>query len=248
MKHNVDSMKPVLLVDISMNNYANIVFNTLLKYDKTLPEGKRNAYFIYKYKELENKYFKKFFRTVFEVEKEIAGFDMEDLTYKIMDSFEDNIKKDLDEIEKILENFIEPDKNDPDNAVLLRKIQMNSIMLQLAKRLNEIYNQKKDFNIIQMLELNTLMTEKVDDRKLKKEYSRQDFDEAVQTLVNKIRDYKYDTDTEMENLRRTDPAERGRIPDGGLSVITGTVEQVKKAVLAAENIRSARWNYGRRNL
>jgi len=195
MIFNVDSLKPVLLIDISMNNYANIVFNKLLEYDKLLPDGQHNNYYIYMYKDYEHRFMKKFFRCVEATQKELGGeMSIEDISYDIMDSFEAHIKENLDKVENELEKFLDEDKNDPDNIFLLRKIQMNAIMLQMALKLNEIYNKKKESTITRLFELNTLMIGKVDDRKIKRKYSTAEFDKAVQELVNKVKTYRYERD------------------------------------------------------
>lgn len=201
MIFNVDSLKSVLLIDISMNNYTNVIFNILLKYDSILPEGIRNAYYIYKYKEFEHQYMKKFFRIISIVEnQEKYDYSIEDISYDIMDSFEKNIKEDFNTIENILKDFLEPDTNDPDNIFLLRKMQMNSIILQLANRMNEIYNQKKDSMIKQMFDINTRIIGKIDDRKNKKEYQCKELDIAIKNLIKKIKSYKYESSIKMENL------------------------------------------------
>ncbi len=195
MIFNVDSLKPVLLIDISMNNYANIVFNKLLEYDKLLPDGQHNNYYIYMYRDYEHRFMKKFFRCVEATQKELGGeMSIEDISYDIMDSFEAHIKESLDKVENELEKFLDEDKNDPDNIFLLRKIQMNAIMLQLAMKLNQIYNRKNESMIVKLFEINTLMIGKIDDRKIKRQYSTKDFDAAVQSLVNKIKFYMYERD------------------------------------------------------
>lgn len=192
MERNIDSMKPILLVDISMNHYANIVFNTLQKYDDTIPEGSRNLYFIRKYRDLEHHYMKKFFRICSDVDKMTNSECSEDIAYMLMDEFEEALTPYLDKVEEEIGAFLDPDTNDPDNIFLLRKIQMNSVMLQLAIQLNKIYNKKNDSTLCSMFEINTLMTEKIDDRKIKKDYSTEGIDKAIQELVNKVKTYKYE--------------------------------------------------------
>lgn len=195
MIFNVDSLKPVLLIDISMNNYANIVFNKLLEYDKLLPDGQHNNYYIYMYKDYEHRFMKKFFRCVDATQKALGGtMSIEDISYDMMDSFEEYVKQDLINVEDELEKFLDEDKNDPDNIFLLRKIQMNSIMLQLAMKLNRIYNRKSESIIDRLFKINTLMTGKIDDRKIKREYSTENFNAAVLSLVNRIKSYQYERD------------------------------------------------------
>lgn len=193
MTLNVDALKPVLLIDISMNNYANIVFNKLLEYDKLLPEGKRNAYDIYMYREYEHRFMKKFYRAIDATQKSLGGkTSLEDISYDMMDSFESYIKPELLDLENKLERFLDEDKDDPDNIFLLRKIQMNSIVLQLAMKLNRIYNKKNESLITRLFEINTIMIEKIDDRKIKREYTTDELNVSVQNLINKIKVYKYE--------------------------------------------------------
>lgn len=195
MIFNVDSLKPVLLIDISMNNYANIVFNKLLEYDKLLPDGQHNNYYIYMYRDYEHRFMKKFFRCVDATQKALGGtISIEDISYDMMDSFEEYLKQDLINVEDELKKFLDEDKNDPDNIFLLRKIQMNSIMLQLAMKLNRIYNRKSESIIDRLFKINTFMTGKIDDRKIKREYSIENLNAAVLSLVNRIKSYQYERD------------------------------------------------------
>jgi len=246
MIHDISSLKPTLLVDVAYNNYSRIVFNTLLKHDNELPDGHKNNYFIHQYKELENRYFKKFFRICKQVDMFTGDNNMEDIAYDVMDSFETAIKPALDNLEQELRLFLLPDMNDPENIFLLRKIQINSVLLQLADKLSVRYNEKKDSLIIRMLEINTLMTEKIDDRIVKRDYNVEELNKAGGLLLDEIIKYKYDNKNEMEDLQRATTLERGRQPYGGIPVGKGTARSIKDAVLAAENLRSKQWFTGRR--
>lgn len=211
MIHDLSPMKPILLVDVSMNNYAQEVLNELLKHDKELPEGKRNAYSIYEYKELQHQYFKRFYRICKEAEDVTGDGNMEEVSYIIMDKFEDHIRPAMKQLEKEIQLFLLPDMEDVQNIVLLRKMQMNSVLLQIAQALNIYYIQKKDYLVTRMFEINTSLIGKIDDRKTKNEYVSESLEQAKKELVNAVKEFQFESDEydEMEDMQSRNSIKRG---------------------------------------
>lgn len=192
---NIDSLKPTLLMDVAMNNYSQKIFSVLQKYDKMLPEGLRMNYYILKYKDIQQRFFKRFFRICRNASIMTDKGDFNGIALEIMDNFEATIMPYVEKVDDELRKFLEPDTNDPDNIALLKNIQMNNVLLQMAEKMNVIYIGKKDSMLNDLLDINKMFIARLDDREHKKDYNIKEIQETLQELVYKVRDYEFDMDS-----------------------------------------------------